>query len=78
MCVFLHTRMAKTYTSKEVVAMLLADGWICVTIMGSHHQFRHPTRPGRVTVKHPDAEIALGTLRSIFRQAGWDWTARKK
>jgi hypothetical protein len=45
---------------------------------GSHHQFRHPTRPGRVTVKHPDAEIALGTLRSIFRQAGWDWTARKK
>lgn len=75
---FFHTRMAKTYTSKEVVAMLLADGWICVTITGSHHQFRHPTRPGRVTVKHPDAEIALGTLRSIFRQAGWDWTARTK
>jgi predicted RNA binding protein YcfA (HicA-like mRNA interferase family) len=52
-----------------LIAMLIADGWICVIIAGSHHQFRHPTRPGRVTVKRPDAEIALGTLRSIFRQA---------
>ena len=38
--------------------------------------FTHPDKPGRVTVVHPLADIPTGTLRSIFRQAGWDWRER--
>ncbi len=51
--------------------MLQNDGWYQVRQKGSHVQFRHPTKPGRVTVKHPVKDIDIATLRSIFRQAGW-------
>ena len=37
---------------------------------GSHKQFRHPTCPGTVTVPHPKAEMAAGTIRSIEKQSG--------
>jgi hypothetical protein len=36
----------------------------------SHHHFRHPTRPGTVTIPHPKKDFAPGTLRSIARQSG--------
>ncbi|GLK50858.1 hypothetical protein GCM10017621_03660 [Maricaulis virginensis] len=39
---------------------------------GSHTQWKHPDRPGRVTVPHPRRTLAAGTLKSICRQAGWD------
>jgi predicted RNA binding protein YcfA (HicA-like mRNA interferase family) len=50
--------------------MLERDGWRLVGVAGSHHQFRHPTKPGRVTVPHPRKDLALPTLRSIERQSG--------
>lgn len=50
--------------------MLLADGWFEVNCVGSHHQFKHPTKSGRVTVKHPDKDIPRKTLDSIERQSG--------
>jgi predicted RNA binding protein YcfA (HicA-like mRNA interferase family) len=56
--------------SREVIELLLADGWIEVATKGSHHQFKHPTKKGRVTVPHPKSEIAKGTLSSILKQAG--------
>ncbi len=56
--------------SGEVIAALKADGWREVARKGSHAQFKHPTKPGRVTVPHPRKDIATGTLRSIERQAG--------
>ncbi|MEK7245897.1 MAG: type II toxin-antitoxin system HicA family toxin, partial [Pseudomonadota bacterium] len=37
---------------------------------------KHPTKPGKVTVPHPEREIPTGTMRSIHRQAGWDWKKR--
>lgn len=37
---------------------------------GSHVQLKHPTKPGRVTVPHPRKDMAIGTLKSIERQAG--------
>ena len=43
---------------------------------GSHHQFTHPEKPGRVTVKHPSKDLPIGTLRSIYRQAQWNWEDR--
>ena len=60
----------KRYSSREVTQALKADGWYVVNIVGSHHQFRHPTKPGRVTVKHPDKDIPRKTLDSIERQSG--------
>ena len=56
--------------SRNVIAALEADGWIEVAQVGSHKQFKHPTKPGRVTVVHPERDIPLGTLRSIERQSG--------
>lgn len=60
----------KSYSSREVIKLLEADGWYLVSIVGSHHQFKHPVKPGRVTVKHPDKDIPRKTLDSIERQSG--------
>lgn len=60
----------KSYSSREVLAALKADGWYEVNVVGSHHQFKHPKKPGRVTVKHPDRDIPRKTLDSIERQSG--------
>lgn len=60
----------KSYSSREVLKMLQDDGWYLVNVAGSHHQFKHPSKPGRVTVKHPDKDIPLPTLKSIERQSG--------
>ena len=50
--------------------MLEAEGWTLARVKGSHHQFKHPNKPGLVTVKHPDGDIPKGTLNSIKKQAG--------
>jgi predicted RNA binding protein YcfA (HicA-like mRNA interferase family) len=56
--------------SKGVVRALEADGWRLARVNGSHHHFRHPAKPGTVTVPHPRKDIPPGTLKSIERQAG--------
>lgn len=56
--------------SREIILRLRADGWFEVAHRGSHKQFKHPTKQGRVTVVHPRKDIPAGTLRSIERQAG--------
>jgi len=56
--------------SREVIRALEAAGWSEVARKGSHLQFRHPSRPGRVTVPHPKRELPIGTLRSIEKQSG--------
>lgn len=60
----------KSYSSREVIRALQADGWYLIKAEGSHHQFKHPTKKGRVTVKHPDKDIPRKTLDSIERQSG--------
>lgn len=60
----------KSYSSREVIKILLADGWYEASCVGDHHQFKHPTKPGKVTVVHPEKDIPTGTLKSIARQAG--------
>ena len=57
--------------SRKLIAMLKADGWELVKVRGSHHQFKHPQRTGRVTVPHPRKDIVVATVRSIYMQAGW-------
>lgn len=60
----------KSYSSKKVIKLLQKDGWYEVDIVGSHHQYKHPSKKGRVTVKHPDKDIPRKTLDSIEMQSG--------
>jgi predicted RNA binding protein YcfA (HicA-like mRNA interferase family) len=56
----------------EVLSKLKDDGWELVATKGSHRQFKHKTKPGRVTVPgKPSDDLAPGTLNSIYKQAGW-------
>jgi predicted RNA binding protein YcfA (HicA-like mRNA interferase family) len=57
-------------TSREIIRRLEQDGWFEVAQSGSHKQFKHATKSGRVTVPSPRKDIPLGTLRSIEKQAG--------
>ena len=56
--------------SREILALLKSDGWEIVNVRGSHHQLKHPTKKGRVTLPHPKRDIPKGTLNSILKQAG--------
>ena len=60
----------KSYTSREIIQMLKADGWYEVHCVGDHHQFKHPTKPGKVTVTHPVKTVPKGTVKSISKQSG--------
>ena len=56
--------------SRKIIRRLEADGWIKVAQSGDHVQFKHPVKPGRVTVTHPRKDFPLGTLKSIEKQSG--------
>ncbi len=56
--------------SRDIIKALEADGWVEVAQAGSHKQFRHPVKKGRVTVPHPKRDLPIGTLRSVEKQAG--------
>ncbi len=56
--------------SRELIGRLKKDGWYEVKQVGSHKQFKHATKKGRVTVPYPKRDIPLGTLKSVERQAG--------
>lgn len=57
--------------AREVIKLIQADGWYEVHQVGSHKQFKHPTKKGKVTViMHAGKDIDTGTLKSIKRQAG--------
>ena len=60
----------KSYSSRDVIRLLKDDGWYEVNCTGDHHQFKHHTKKGRVTVTHPRKDIPLGTFKSILNQAG--------
>ena len=57
-------------SSREIIKEIETDGWVLVSVSGSHHQFKHPTKPGKVTIPHPRKDMSPGTLRSIRKQAG--------
>ncbi len=55
----------------EVIRLLENDGWFLVATRGSHRQYKHPMKPGRVTVAgKPSEDLAPGTLNSILKQSG--------
>jgi predicted RNA binding protein YcfA (HicA-like mRNA interferase family) len=59
-------------SSRDIIRRLLADGWYEVGQTGSHKHFKHPAKPGKVTVPHPKRDLPVKTVRSIEKQAGVD------
>lgn len=57
-------------SSRDLIKTLQADGWRHVRTVGSHHHFRHPAKPGTITVPHPKKDLKTGTLRAILKAAG--------
>ncbi|MCK4359483.1 MAG: type II toxin-antitoxin system HicA family toxin [Candidatus Cloacimonetes bacterium] len=56
---------------KDVIKMLENDGWYLARTKGSHRQFKHPNKPGAVTIAgKPSLDLPTGTLNSILKQAG--------
>jgi predicted RNA binding protein YcfA (HicA-like mRNA interferase family) len=56
---------------RDLIRILQNDGWLLARTRGSHRQFKHPTKPGLVTVAgHESEDIAKGTLNSVLKQAG--------
>lgn len=56
----------------DILERLKNDGWCLVATRGSHRQYKHDSKPGRVTVPgKPSDDLAPGTVNSIFKQAGW-------
>jgi len=56
---------------REAIRMIEDDGWYQVATRGSHRQYKHPTKPGRVTIAgKPSDDLAPGTRNSIMKQAG--------
>jgi len=56
---------------RDVIKLVEEDGWRFRSQAGSHRQYTHPAKPGRVTIAgHPSKDLAPGTLRSILKQAG--------
>ena len=60
----------RSYSSREIMELLKKDGWFLVSIEGSHHNFKHPSKPGKVTLKHPCKDVPRKTLASIAKQSG--------
>ena len=55
----------------DILRMLQDDGWRLIATRGSHRQYKHPSKPGRVTVPgKPADDLAPGTLNSILKQSG--------
>lgn len=55
---------------REMQKKLLDDGWVLVDVSGSHYQYKHPTKPGKVTLPNHRGDIPPRVVNSILKQAG--------
>ena len=60
----------KSYSSREIIKIVEADGWKLVRVEGSHHIYRHESKKGTITIPHPKKDFPIKTAKSIFAQAG--------
>lgn len=62
--------MSSTVRVRDIIRLVEDDGWYLVATRGSHRQYKHPTKKGRVTIAgNPSHDVAVGTLNSILKQA---------
>jgi predicted RNA binding protein YcfA (HicA-like mRNA interferase family) len=55
---------------EEIERIILADGWRLKAVNGSHHQYVHPRKPGKVTIPYHKGDLDRHTINSIYKQAG--------
>jgi predicted RNA binding protein YcfA (HicA-like mRNA interferase family) len=55
--------------SSEIIKILRNDGWVLHNVRGSHYQFVHTIKKGKVTVPHPKSELPKGTVSNLLKQA---------
>ena len=60
----------RSYSSRDVMKILLENGWVEINCVGDHHQFKHPTKKGKVTLRHPVKDLGVRDLKSIEKQSG--------
>ena len=60
----------RSYSSRDVMKILLEDGWVEINCVGDHHQFKHPTKEGKVTLRHPVKDLGIRDLKSIEKHSG--------
>jgi predicted RNA binding protein YcfA (HicA-like mRNA interferase family) len=60
----------RVLSSAELIEMVIADGWVLDRIKGSHHIYKHSSKPRLVVIPHPRKAMKRGTQRSILKQAG--------
>ena len=71
-------RMSRAVSSRQAIRAIEADGWFLVRVTGDHHQFRHPTKRGKVTIPHPVKDLPIQVVVSIERQSGVDLRGRRR
>jgi len=68
MCIYVYNN--RIMNSRDLIKLVEKDGWFKVAQKGSHTQFKHKTKKGRVTIPHPKKDLPIGTTKSILKQAG--------
>lgn len=56
--------------ARELEKIILSDGWYFVRQLGSHKHYKHPVKPGKVTIPFHSGDVDKGTVNSILKQAG--------
>jgi len=56
--------------SADVIKRLESGGWVLRSVNGSHHVFRHPSKPGHISVPHPKKDLGIGLAHKLLKQAG--------
>ncbi len=67
---WLFVGIINAMNSKQVIKQLEADGWVLRSVRGSHHVFRHPDKPGHISVLHPKQDLGVGLVHKLLKQAG--------
>jgi predicted RNA binding protein YcfA (HicA-like mRNA interferase family) len=57
--------------AQQIIKQLEADGWVLRGVRGSHHIFKHPIKPGHISVPHPK-ELGVGITHKLLKQAELD------
>lgn len=60
----------KSYSSREIIKILIEDGWYEIGCVGDHNQYKHHTKKGKTTITNPVKDIPIKTLKSIEKQSG--------
>ena len=55
---------------RDIERIILSDGWFLVNVSGSHHQYKHHDKPGKVTLPNHRGDIPPRVINSILKQAG--------